>query len=141
MTKILGLNIEGGTIVAFEGDEDEETEITQMAIVMITNNAQTTLIRLQSSKLPISFQTQTNEFHKITLRTHQKLNSWKDTNTIQISIYMSWILWKRPSISLSSLSRNSPAEVLELGEKGFSLFKFKSRKCKKCFGIDSTLEI
>ena len=37
MTKILGLNIEGGTVVACEGGE--EGEITNMAIVIITNNA------------------------------------------------------------------------------------------------------
>ena len=41
MTKILGLHIEGGTVVACEGGE--EGEITNMAIVIITNNAQTTL--------------------------------------------------------------------------------------------------
>ena len=37
MTKILGFNIEGGTDVACEGGE--EGEITNMAIVIITNNA------------------------------------------------------------------------------------------------------
>lgn len=105
------------------------------------NHAQKSLTRHLLSPLLKSTLTQTKECRKITFRTHQKLNSWKDANTIQISIYLSWILWKRPSISLSSLSQNSPEEELELGEKGFSLFEFKFWKCNKCFGRDSTLKI
>ena len=116
MTKILGFNIEGGTVVACEGGE--EGEITNMAIVIITNNAQTTLTRDPPSPLPKSTLTQTNECHKITYRTQQKLDSWKDTNTIQISIYLSWNHWKRPLTSLSSLSQGNPLETSELGTRG-----------------------
>ena len=87
MTKILGLNIEGGSVVACE--EDEEGEITNMAIVTITSNAQTTLTLDPPSPFPKSTLTQTNECQKITYRTHQKLDTWKDTNMIQISIYLS----------------------------------------------------
>ncbi len=141
MTKIMGLNIEGGSVVACEGDEDREIAI--MAIIIITTNDQTTrtLTRNPSSQLPKSTLAQTNECHKITFRTHQKLNSWKDTNTIQISIYLSWIPSKRPSISVSSLSQGNPSETSELRTRGFNSFKFKFRKCHKCFGKDSTLEI
>ena len=138
MPKISGLNIEGDLVLACEGGDHRE--ISNTVIVIITNNTQTTLIRLHPSKLPISSQAQTKECHSITFRTQQRLNSWKDTNTIQISIYLSWIPWKHPSISVSSLSRNSPAEMLKLGEKGFSLFKFKFRMCGKCFPIDSMLK-
>ena len=64
MTQILGLNIEGGTVVACEGGE--EGEITNKAIV----HAQTSLTRHPPSPLPKSTLTQTDECHKITFRTH-----------------------------------------------------------------------
>ena len=50
MAKILGFNIEGGTVVACEGGE--EGEITNMAILIITNNAQTTPTLHPPSPLP-----------------------------------------------------------------------------------------
>ena len=116
MAKISGLNIEGDLVVACEGGDHREISTT--VIVIITNYTQTTLIQLHPSKLPMSSLAQTKECHSITFRTQQRLNSWKDTNTIQISIYLSWNNWKRPLTSLSSLSQGNPPETSELGTRG-----------------------